>query len=289
MAHSTRSRPTAFTLVEVLVVIGVIGVLMGILLPAIAASRHRANTVICEAHLHEVGHAFQCYAADNRDVFPWAQLQYTATDGTACVISWDDLLSPYLGTGLTDDERRSAYAPRPQPILTCPEDQQFRIGYLIPTNGRTVYARSYGVNCWPDKPDARVDFEGVGGTVSTAEPIPWSTLSRALCVRQTWVVKPAETILAFDFPNPINSLGGCVGYAGTAFTQVAAAAAFTPTSSLGDYGTVLMRPGPHGGMWNYAFCDGHVDLLLSQQTARPSSGYLSDAGNNFMWTRDPND
>ena len=59
-----------FTLIELLVVIAIIGILAGLLLPAIHGAHVRALTAECANNMHQVGVALHCYSADHRGAFP---------------------------------------------------------------------------------------------------------------------------------------------------------------------------------------------------------------------------
>lgn len=65
-----RAQKRGFTIVELLVVIGIIGVLIGILLPVMSKARQSSKRTACAAQLRDIGNLFQMYLNENKQRVP---------------------------------------------------------------------------------------------------------------------------------------------------------------------------------------------------------------------------
>ncbi|EIP98320.1 prepilin-type N-terminal cleavage/methylation domain-containing protein [Opitutaceae bacterium TAV1] len=104
---ATRVRH-AFTLVELLTVIAIIGILAAILIPTVGAVRKTARDVRCKSNLRQLGVAVHLYAGEHKNLFPGGNIAPDPVNGIPR-ITWDKALIPYLGRAETnyEDSQRS--------------------------------------------------------------------------------------------------------------------------------------------------------------------------------------
>jgi prepilin-type N-terminal cleavage/methylation domain-containing protein/prepilin-type processing-associated H-X9-DG protein len=117
---SPLDRARGFTLVELLVVIGIIALLISILLPSLNRARETANRVKCASNLRQIGQAILLYSNDSKGPYP-----RTMYDGGA---------APLSGTTAINVQGYSASVVTPTPTNGCTD----------PFNGACTVVAQYG-------------------------------------------------------------------------------------------------------------------------------------------------
>ena len=135
----------AFTLVELLVVIGIIALLISVLMPALTGARERSNQIKCLSNLRQIGQALMMHAQEHRNYVPTAGLihqpewnatpvglkdrskikyKYYSEGGTERPLPMPAALAPYFGQNLRTDSRPNLMADMDsgpcRELFTCP-------------------------------------------------------------------------------------------------------------------------------------------------------------------------
>ena len=256
---SSRPRPAGFTLVELLVVIGIISLLMGILLPSLAGARESARAVASLSNLRQIGIALVAYRNENRGFYP----RHSSPSSQVPRTRWADDIYPYLQNtevymtpNLTEDDRARMNKPFAHTV-----DQA--TGAAVA--GQTVYFGGYGYN-----------FQYLGNSRNPGGVAPFfANASR--------IKAAAETIAVADTHGSKNG--------GTSWTSEGVYVVDPPLMSLelGSRGSRKSSPVPGAGNYGYAggndgdpayrstpaernrnkvnvmFCDGHAEPMTLKQ------------------------
>lgn len=183
MTRISRRTRWAFTLVELLVVIGIIALFISILLPALQSAREAANGVKCAANMRSIGQGIAIYVAQNKGTLPVTYVYegmnlgttQTPTAATSGNLNWSGLLyRRATGGGNTG----SLLGVSGAEAFQCPS---LNNGGLPPTNTTLENLAPLQRNEFDTAP-------GGGRLVDIQAPRLAYTLNEALCGRNKFVV-----------------------------------------------------------------------------------------------------
>ncbi|QQE12862.1 prepilin-type N-terminal cleavage/methylation domain-containing protein [Planctomycetota bacterium] len=275
-----------FTLIELLVVISIIGLLVGILLPALSAARDTAITLKCATQMKQLGQGFMTYTGDFNDRIPYAGIR--EVDGNVIRhLSYDDLIADYIGNSL--DYKKKSYngllGRDTFPLLVCPAD---------PTEESEARAiRSYSMVQGYQKTSemkAHLQPEGVG-IITSHDPNQESNYTLPFILTGTDIPNQSGTLILSEriyTPKQDNAL------------------LYNRQGQFSDTRTAVLRrikdqlksnfvsdiQLPHGTTnqprYNYLYVDSHVETKAPESTIGKDAT-IDDKHSMGQWTRDPSD
>ncbi|AHF90629.1 N-terminal cleavage protein [Opitutaceae bacterium TAV5] len=150
--RQTRNA-SAFTLVELLVVIVIIGILAGIILPVVSSVRRTSRTALCVSNLRQIATAGQLWITENRGHLPDAYLWQVGGDNRYSLRS-------YLGISTNSSAKQTG-------VFTCPESF---LRHPSPLTGLSDNLRTYGIVMSVCRTyDGDIDHGDVKGNAKTIE------------------------------------------------------------------------------------------------------------------------
>jgi prepilin-type N-terminal cleavage/methylation domain-containing protein/prepilin-type processing-associated H-X9-DG protein len=282
-----RKPKHGFTLVELLVVIGIIAVLISILLPALGRARQTAYKTQCASNLHQFFLADLQYVNDTKGWhLPgyWGTYQFNRV-WTGIDQFREGVANPILDRNATTGNSATVFC-YVQKKWYCPLAQRgFTAGVLSSETGMTLYPMNYSTG---------MNVEGVDSDYSSIYPAAWDSTNAPHAdptlpnnsafhgYKDSMVHRPAEKLMFADAswivlnetgsgPQTLRSDGKISNYDLTG-----------DRTSSGNYDVSRTTAWRHQDYANVCFFDGHVQGLRKDEIySHDSAGNI--VGNDALW------
>ncbi len=291
----------AVTLIEILVVIAIVGVLAGLLLPAIQSARGSATRAQCTNHLKQIGIALQAYETAHKAFPPGYKSGFTS-DGTDTGPGWGwaAMILPEMEEGaihrvinfnLPIEHAANTIRVANIPGFFCPADDVQRVWQaksrdasgnptgLICEVAASNYVAVYGTT------EPGVDGDGIffrNSAIGLKQITDGSSHTIAVGERAhqlgeaTWVGSVTGAVL---FPEDTNTLGQPHTEHSSGMVLGHAGEGIGPGGTGGDVNQFYSL---HGAGANFLFADGHVTFLLSDMDYKTYLAMATRAGGEII-------
>lgn len=233
--NPATDRLSAFSLMELLLVIAIISILVALLVPTLVRSKERARQIQCVSNLRQLGEGLQIYLGENHKYPLFVDTSFPTNASPLILDTWVTTLGTQLGYNYRTD---SNFWNRG--IWLCPGVKSKGVlgsGF-----------ESYGYNAFGIGTNS--DSLGLGGTYGFSHTVQVGS--------QGWpIVKPAVNESAVATPSAMMAVGD--GIHGTGTQLFSGQGMLWRHGSYTGFSDSTPPNARHRGSANVVFCDGHIE------------------------------